>query len=67
MVFQDKNKYNAHKYRLIVRFTNKDILCQIAYSLIDGDHVMAAAYSHELPKYGIPLGLTNYAAGMMII
>lgn len=23
---------------------------------------MSAAYSHELPRYGIPVGLTNYAA-----
>lgn len=23
---------------------------------------MCAAYSHELPKYGITVGLTNYAA-----
>ena len=24
---------------------------------------MAAAYSHELPRYGLEVGLTNYAAG----
>jgi len=45
-----------------VRRTNKDIICQIAYSKIKGDIVVCAAYSHELPKYGIPVGLTNYAA-----
>lgn len=28
---------------------------------------MAAAYSHELPKYGMPAGLTNYAAGTNIV
>ena len=37
-------------------------LFQIAYAKIEGDHIVAAAYSHELPKYGIPVGLTNYAA-----
>jgi len=26
---QDKNKYNTPKYRMIVRFTNKDIICQV--------------------------------------
>lgn len=26
--------------------------------------VLAAAYSHELPRYGLEVGLTNYAAGM---
>jgi len=62
LVIQDKNKYNSPKYRLVVRFTNRDCICQIIYSRIDGDHVMAAAYSHELPRYGIKLGLTNYSA-----
>ncbi|KRX13844.1 60S ribosomal protein L5 [Trichinella nelsoni] len=62
LVVQDKNKYNTPKYRLIVRITNKDIVAQIAYAKIGGDVVVTAAYSHELPKYGIKLGLTNYAA-----
>jgi large subunit ribosomal protein L5e len=62
LVIQDKNKYNAPKYRLVVRITNRDIICQIVYSRIDGDHVMSAAYSHELPRYGVKLGLTNYSA-----
>ena len=59
---QDKNKYNTPKYRMIVRFTNKDITCQIAYARIEGDVIIAAAYAHELPRYGIKVGLTNYAA-----
>jgi large subunit ribosomal protein L5e len=25
--------------------------------------VLASAYSHELPRYGLEVGLTNYAAG----
>lgn len=62
LVVQDRNKYNTPKYRLIVRFTNKDVICQIAYARIDGDMMMCAAYSHELPKYGLKVGLTNYAA-----
>merc|ERR1712236_150734 len=36
LVTQDKNKYNTPKYRLIVRFTNKDIVCQIANAKIEG-------------------------------
>jgi large subunit ribosomal protein L5e len=47
---------------MVVRFSNKDITCQIAYARLEGDRVLAAAYSHELPKYGIQVGLTNYAA-----
>jgi len=62
LVVQDKNKYNTPKYRLIVRFTNRDIICQVAYARIEGDIVVCAAYAHELPRYGVKLGLTNYAA-----
>jgi len=62
LVIQAKNKYNTPKYRMIVRISNKDICCQIAYARIQGDVVIAAAYSHELPRYGVKVGLTNYAA-----
>jgi len=62
LVVQDKNKYNTPKYRMIVRFTNKDIICQIAYARIEGDVIVGAAYAHELPRYGVKVGLTNYAA-----
>jgi len=62
MIIQDKNKYNSPKYRLVVRLTNKDIITQIVYAKITGDFVLTAAYSHELPRYGMPVGLTNYAA-----
>merc|ERR1712047_160290 len=62
LVVQDKNKYNTPKYRMIVRCSNKDITCQIAYARLEGDRVVAAAYSHELPRYGVKVGLTNYAA-----
>jgi len=59
---QDKNKYQSPKYRLVVRFTNKQVICQIAYSLIDGDRILCQATSKELPRYGLPVGLKNYAA-----
>ncbi|KAL0458998.1 UNVERIFIED_CONTAM: 60S ribosomal protein L5 [Sesamum latifolium] len=62
MINQDKNKYNTPKYRFVVRFTNKDIICQILSASIAGDHVLAAAYAHELPRYGLEVGLTNYSA-----
>jgi len=62
LINQDKNKYNTPKYRFVVRFTNKDIVAQIISATIAGDVVMAAAYSHELPRYGLAVGLTNYAA-----
>lgn len=62
LTVQDKNKYNTPKYRLVVRITNKDIICQIVYARIQGDVVVTAAYAHELPRYGVKVGLTNYAA-----
>merc|ERR1712141_24194 len=62
LIVQDKNKYNTPKYRMVVRFSNKDIVCQVAYARIEGDYIIGAAYAHELPKYGIKVGLTNYAA-----
>jgi len=62
LTVQDKNKYNSPKYRLVVRFTNKDVIAQFVYSRIVGDVVVCSAYAHELPKYGIKTGLTNYAA-----
>ncbi|PON46693.1 Ribosomal protein [Parasponia andersonii] len=62
LINQDKNKYNTPKYRFVVRFTNKDITAQIVSASIAGDLVLAAAYARELPRYGLEVGLTNYAA-----
>jgi large subunit ribosomal protein L5e len=62
LIVQDLNKYGTPKFRLVVRFTNKDIVAQIIYAKVKGDVVLAAAYAHELPVYGIKNGLTNYAA-----
>lgn len=59
---QDKNKYQSPKYRLVVRFTNKFVICQIAYAQIDGDRILAQANSAELPRFGLKVGLKNYAA-----
>ena len=35
---------------------------QVAYARLEGDVIVCAAYAHELPKYGVKVGLTNYAA-----
>jgi large subunit ribosomal protein L5e len=66
LVIQDKNKYATQKYRLIVRFTKRDIVAQVAYATIQGDVIVCAAYSHELPKYGLNVGLSNYSAGYCV-
>lgn len=63
LVMQDKNKYQTPKYRLVVRFTNTQVICQVVYSEISGDKTLAAAYSKELKtRYGAKAGLKNYAA-----
>jgi len=62
MVRQDKNKFNTRKYRLIVRFSNRFCICQVAYATIAGDIVVSQATSRDLEKYGVSVGLKNYAA-----
>ncbi|SPN99546.1 probable 60S ribosomal protein L5 [Cephalotrichum gorgonifer] len=62
LITQAKNKYGAPKYRLVVRFTNRDIIMQVVTSEITGDKIFASAYSHELRAYGVEHGLTNWAA-----
>ena len=62
LIAQAKNKYNAPKYRLVVRFTNRDIITQLVTAELTGDKVFCAAYSHELKRYGVENGLTNWAA-----
>jgi len=62
LIWQDKNKYNTPKYRLVVRFTNKDILVQVIYARMDGDKVFTSASSRELQRYGLKAGFTNYSA-----
>ncbi|XP_076915994.1 large ribosomal subunit protein uL18-like [Bidens hawaiensis] len=62
LINQDKNKYNTPKYRYVVRISNKDITAQIISATIAGDIVLASAFAHELPSYGLKFGLTNYAA-----
>jgi len=62
LITQDKNKYQSPKYRLVVRLTNKFVYCQVIYAEIDGDKVLCAASSKELPEFGLKVGLKNYAA-----
>jgi large subunit ribosomal protein L5e len=62
MVLQDKTKYDTPKYRMVVRITNRDVVCQIVHAKVVGDEVICAAYGHELPAFGVKVGLTNYAS-----
>jgi large subunit ribosomal protein L5e len=62
MVVQAKNKYNQPKYRVVARVTNKNVIAQLVYSTISGDKIISSAYAHELPRYGLTVGFTNYAS-----
>jgi large subunit ribosomal protein L5e len=62
LITQDKNKYKSPKYRLVVRFSNRFVLCQIVYAEVTGDKVLCSAHSKELIKHGLPIGLKNYSA-----
>lgn len=62
LILQDKNKYNAPKYRFVVRVTNSRVLCQVMYATLQGDRLVCSADSQELTRYGIKVGLTNYSA-----
>jgi large subunit ribosomal protein L5e len=62
LVIQDKDKYETPKHRLVVRFTNKTVICQIVRAELEGDKTICAAYSSELPRYGLEVGLKNFPA-----
>lgn len=62
LITQEKHKYNSKKYRFVVRITNRDIVCQVVAATVTKDIVMCSAYAHELKKYGLSVGLTNYAS-----
>jgi len=62
LIIQDKNKYKTPKYRFVVRFSNRDITCQVFSTDMTHDVCFVAAYSHELTRYGVKIGLTNYPA-----
>ena len=47
---------------MVVRFSNRFVLVQIIYAEIEGDKVLCSASSRELPRYGLTIGLKNYAA-----
>jgi large subunit ribosomal protein L5e len=62
MIIQDKNKYKTPKYRFVIRITNKDIIAQVFSADLTHDVCLASAYAHELRRYGVQNGLTNWAA-----
>ncbi|KAM0890469.1 hypothetical protein ACQ4PT_027035 [Festuca glaucescens] len=57
---QDKHRNTLYLLTIVLQ-TNKDVTAQIVYTTIAVDIMMATAYSHEPPRYGLKVGLTNYA------
>eukprot|EP00461_Guttulinopsis_vulgaris_P001801 UN01801 len=70
LIWQDKNKYDTPKYRLVVRFTNRDVITAIVASDLGGDRIVKAAYGHELKRYGLKFGYKSwpatYATGLLL-
>jgi len=62
LILQDADKFGAAKFRFVVRITNKDVCCQFVRAKLIGDEVLCAAYASELRRFGVTVGLTNYAA-----
>ncbi|WOF15499.1 50S ribosomal protein L18 [Methanoplanus sp. FWC-SCC4] len=59
----------SEKPRMVVRKTNKQIICQLVEAHLDGDRTLVAAYSSELEKYGYKGATGNtpaaYLTGML--
>lgn len=62
MIRQAKDKYNTAKYRLVVRFTNTRVICQVVFATLAGDKILCGADSTELKRFGLTVGLKNYPA-----
>ena len=62
LIQQDKTKYGAAKYRLVARITNTKVIAQIVVAHQNHDETLCQANSIELKRYGIQVGLANYAA-----
>ncbi|MDD3977005.1 50S ribosomal protein L18 [Methanomicrobium antiquum] len=59
----------SNKHRMVVRKTNKQIICQLVEAGLEGDRTLVAAYSGELVKYGYKGSTGNtpaaYLTGML--
>merc|ERR1712216_852329 len=60
LLIQDKQKYNVAKYRLVVRTSKKNILCQLVYSRLEGDFILSSSYSKNLKVIGLIISNNNF-------
>jgi len=61
LLIQDKQKFNAAKYRLVVRLSKRNILCQLIYFRLEGDFVLSSSYSKKLNTVGLPFKNNNFS------
>lgn len=66
LLSQDKRKYNSPKYRIVIRITKRNIICQFVQPRIQGDHILKSVYSKDLKKFGIYSGKTSFPASYTI-
>jgi len=62
MVRQNLKKPNFQQTRLVVRVSNKRVICQMVKAYPKGDITLAYADSSELRAYNIKFGLKNFSA-----
>jgi large subunit ribosomal protein L5e len=65
LIFQDKRNFNSVKYRLVVRFSQKNIISQLIQSRIEGDHIVQVVYSKQLKNFGIETSLTSFPSAYL--
>lgn len=53
-------------FSLVLSCTSRDICAQVVAATVVGDQILTSAYAHELPRYGVKLGLTNFAAAYCV-
>merc|ERR1711953_19621 len=62
MLRTNLKNYSNIKTRMVVRFTNSKVICQLIKAYTTGDKIILSATSDELKQYGLQVGLTNYSA-----
>jgi len=66
LIKQSKSKNDSSKFRLVVRYSNKSICCEVVNALMVGDRTVSHAHSHELVNFGVKVGLSNYPAAYCV-
>ena len=65
LIFQDKRSFNTPKYRMAIRISQKNIICQLIQSKIEGDDIVQVVYSKCLQSFGIDISLTSFPASYL--